>query len=53
MKFFIGDMRNFNHTTTYDYVFNLFTSFGYFAYCRRKSRRTKMHSQATKKNGYY
>ena len=30
MKFFIGDMRNFNHTTSYDYIFNLFTSFGYF-----------------------
>ena len=30
LKFFISDMRNFNTNTKYDYIFNLFTSFGYF-----------------------
>ena len=30
LKFFISDMRNFDTNTKYDYIFNLFTSFGYF-----------------------
>jgi ubiquinone/menaquinone biosynthesis C-methylase UbiE len=30
LKFFISDMRNFNTNTKYEYIFNLFTSFGYF-----------------------
>ena len=29
-KIFISDMRNFDTNTKYDYIFNLFTSFGYF-----------------------
>ena len=30
LKFFISDMRNFDTNTKYEYIFNLFTSFGYF-----------------------
>ena len=30
LKFFISDMRNFDTKTKYGYIFNLFTSFGYF-----------------------
>ena len=30
LNFYIGDMRNFNMKKKYNYVFNLFTSFGYF-----------------------
>tara|TARA_B100001287_G_scaffold226189_1_gene195894 strand:- start:22298 stop:23032 length:735 start_codon:yes stop_codon:yes gene_type:complete len=30
LKFQIGDMRNFNLSNRYNYIFNLFTSFGYF-----------------------
>ena len=30
LKFFISDMRNFDTNTKYGYIFNLFTSFGYF-----------------------
>ena len=30
LHFYIGDMRNFNMKNKYNYVFNLFTSFGYF-----------------------
>ena len=30
LKFFISDMRNFDTNTKYQYIFNLFTSFGYF-----------------------
>ena len=30
LHFYIGDMRNFNMKKKYNYVFNLFTSFGYF-----------------------
>ncbi len=30
LKFFISDMRNFDTKTQYGYIFNLFTSFGYF-----------------------
>jgi ubiquinone/menaquinone biosynthesis C-methylase UbiE len=30
LKFFTSDMRNFDTNTKYGYIFNLFTSFGYF-----------------------
>ena len=30
LKFFISDMRNFDTKIKYEYIFNLFTSFGYF-----------------------
>jgi ubiquinone/menaquinone biosynthesis C-methylase UbiE len=30
LKFFISDMRNFDTNIKYGYIFNLFTSFGYF-----------------------
>ena len=30
LEFYIGDMRNFNLPNRYKYIFNLFTSFGYF-----------------------
>ena len=30
LNFYIGDMRNFNMKKKYNYIFNLFTSFGYF-----------------------
>ena len=30
LHFYVGDMRNFNMKKKYNYVFNLFTSFGYF-----------------------
>lgn len=30
LKFQVGDMRSFNYHASFDYVFNLFTSFGYF-----------------------
>ena len=52
MKFFIGDMRNFNHTTTYDYVFNLFTSFGYFDTVEENLDVLKCIHRQLKKNGY-
>ena len=52
MKFFIGDMRNFNHTTRYDYVFNLFTSFGYFNTIEENLDVLKCVHQQLKKNGH-
>jgi SAM-dependent methyltransferase len=30
LKFYVHDIRNVFHRNTYDYIFNLFTSFGYF-----------------------
>ena len=52
MKFFIGDMRNFNLTTKYDYVFNLFTSFGYFNTIEENLDVLKCAHQQLKKNGH-
>ena len=52
MKFFIGDMRNFNHNTKYDYVFNLFTSFGYFNTIEENLDVLKCVHQQLKKNGH-
>ena len=52
MKFFIGDMRNFNHNTKYDYVFNLFTSFGYFNTIEENLDVLKCINQQLKKNGH-
>ena len=52
MKFFIGDMRNFNHTTCYDYIFNLFTSFGYFNTIEENLDVLKCIHCQLKKNGH-
>ena len=52
MKFFIGDMRNFNHTTSYDYIFNLFTSFGYFNTIEENLDVLKCIHRQLKKNGH-
>ena len=52
MKFFIGDMRNFYHTTKYDYVFNLFTSFGYFNTTEENLDVLKCIHRQLKKNGH-
>ena len=52
MKFFIGDMRNFNHTTSYDYIFNLFTSFGYFKTIEENLDVLKCIHYQLKKNGH-
>ena len=52
MKFFIGDMRNFNHTTSYDYIFNLFTSFGYFNTIEENLDVLKCIHHQLKKNGH-
>ena len=30
LSFVVGDMRSFNYRISFDYIFNLFTSFGYF-----------------------
>ena len=52
MKFFIGDMRNFNNTTSYDYIFNLFTSFGYFNTIEENLDVLKCIHRQLKKNGH-
>jgi len=52
MKFFVGDMRNFNHITKYDYVFNLFTSFGYFKTLEENLDVLKCVHRQLKKNGH-
>ena len=52
MKFFIGDMRNFNHTTSYDYIFNLFTSFGYFNTIEENLDVLKCIHRQLKNNGH-
>ena len=52
MKFFKGDMRNFNHNTSYDYIFNLFTSFGYFNTIDENLDVLKCIHRQLKKNGH-
>ena len=52
MKFFKGDMRNFNHNTSYDYIFNLFTSFGYFNTIEENLDVLKCIHYQLKKNGH-
>ena len=51
LKFFISDMRNFNTNTKYEYIFNLFTSFGYFKKNEDNIKVLKSCYHHLKKNG--
>jgi len=52
LNFFIDDMRNFSHSTKYDYVFNLFTSFGYFETIKENLNVLKCIHRHLKKDGF-
>ncbi len=51
LSFFVHDMRRVLRTNDFDYVFNLFTSFGYFE--KEKDNKDVIHAAATalRKNG--
>lgn len=51
LEFFIHDMRRTYRINYYDFVFNLFTSFGYFKTEREHLNAIRTFSQALKKNG--
>ena len=51
LKFFISDMRNFDTNTKYEYIFNLFTSFGYFKKNEDNIKVLKSCYYHLKKNG--
>lgn len=50
-EFFVHDMRNYFRSNYYDYVLNLFTSFGYFDSGHDELRAMKMAAGSLKKNG--
>jgi SAM-dependent methyltransferase len=53
LEFYIHDMRQIFCTNCFDYVFNFFTSFGYFRTQRDNDRVIKMVSLALKKEGLF
>ena len=52
LNFHIGDMRNFNLPNHYNYIFNLFTSFGYFENINQNIDVLNCCSLHLKKDGY-
>lgn len=50
-QFYVHDMRNYFRSNYFDYVLNLFTSFGYFDSAHDEMRAMKMAANALKKNG--
>lgn len=53
LQFAIHDMRRIISVNTYDYVFNLFTSIGYFRHDHDQQLTVSSAAAALKKNGYY
>ena len=51
LKFFTGDMRNFSLNKKFDFIFNLFTSFGYFENFNENSLVLDNCNKHLKKNG--
>jgi SAM-dependent methyltransferase len=51
LHFFVHDMRNLLYSNYFDYVFNLFTSFGYFSRERDNYRAINTFSTSLKKDG--
>ncbi len=51
LQFFEHDIRNEFYTNTYDFVLNLFTSFGYFKRENENLKAIKVFSKALKPNG--
>jgi len=51
LKFFTGDMRNFSINKKFDFIFNLFTSFGYFENFNENSLVLDNCNKHLKKNG--
>lgn len=51
LNFYVHDMRNNFHTNYFDFVFNLFTSFGYFDREKDNPLAMKMFSNALKPGG--
>ena len=52
LNFHIGDMRNFNLPNKYSYIFNLFTSFGYFENINQNIDVLKCCFSHLEKNGF-
>ena len=51
LQFMVHDMRNLLSSNTFDYVFNLFTSFGYFNHMHENLKTVKNMAAALKPNG--
>lgn len=52
LRFYVHDMRNIFRVNYFDYVFNIFSSFGYFESDRENKKVIHAHSLALKKGGY-
>lgn len=53
LSFYTHDMRQIFRTNYFDYVFNIFTSFGYFKTEKEDLRTLKTISSGLKSNGYF
>jgi cyclopropane fatty-acyl-phospholipid synthase-like methyltransferase len=52
LNFYVGDMRKFNLSNNYNYIFNLFTSFGYFENMNQNIDVLKCCHAHLEKNGF-
>lgn len=52
LKFEVSDMRETHYTNTFDYVFNIFTSFGYFEDLKDNLKSLKAFHQSLKNDGF-